>query len=219
MPKPYFALNLDVVGKPCLVVGGDEEALEKTERLVEAEARLTVVGRNVIEPLRKLCAERGVDLQVRDFQDGDVAGKFFVLNCVKTNPALSKRIYDLSLASHAIISAYDQPDVSNAVMMALVRAGKLRITIGSNGSSPALAAGMRKALEGLLDAEFADFSEWVSAIRACMADRHEAPKLRKEKFKKMLDGFGIEGRMKYPPAWVKRKNKNSKEKNGVWYSV
>jgi precorrin-2 dehydrogenase/sirohydrochlorin ferrochelatase len=216
MPKPYFALNLDVVGKPCLVVGGDEEALEKTERLTEAEAKLTVVGRKVIAPLRELCVERGVDLQERDFKDGDIAGKFFVLNCVKTDPALSKRIYDLSLAGHAIISAYDQPDVSNAVMMALVRAGKLRITIASNGSSPALAAGMRKALEGLLDQEFADYSEWVAAIRACMAQRHDAPKVRKEKFKKMLEGFGIEGRLTYPAAWKKRKGKKAREKNGVW---
>ena len=39
-----FPLSLDVKGYPVLVLGGDEEAAEKTQRLLEAGAKVTVVA-------------------------------------------------------------------------------------------------------------------------------------------------------------------------------
>ena len=94
MAKPYFTLNLDVVGKPCLVIGGDDEALEKSERLLEAKADLTVVAKKAIPSLVEFLKKNGGKLELREVTPADIAGKFFVLNCVKTEPALSKWIYD-----------------------------------------------------------------------------------------------------------------------------
>ena len=161
MAKPYFTLNLDVVGKPCLVIGGDDEALEKSERLLEAKADLTVVAKKAIPSLVEFLQKNGGKLELREVTPADIAGKFFILNCVKTEPALSKWIYDESIRQHAIISAYDQPDVSNAVMQALVRAGSMRIAIGSGGTSPGLASAIRRSLEQILDADFVKYSESV----------------------------------------------------------
>ena len=39
-----FPMSLDVKGYPVLVLGGDEEAAEKTQRLLEAGAKVTVVA-------------------------------------------------------------------------------------------------------------------------------------------------------------------------------
>lgn len=218
MGKPYFTLNLDVQGKPCLIIGGDEEALEKSERLVEAEAKLTVVGRKIVPSLKEFCDKHAVRLEVRDWRDSDIEGMFFILNCVKTEPALSKRIYDLSLAQHAIISAYDQPQYSNAVMQALVRAGQMRIAIGSGGTSPGLASAIRRSFEGIFDEEFVEFSEWVMAMRECMVEKGDSPKVRKDRFRKMLADFKIEGRIKYPEVYARQK-KGIKEKDGAFISA
>jgi precorrin-2 dehydrogenase/sirohydrochlorin ferrochelatase len=203
MPKPYFALNLDVVGKPCLVIGGDEEALEKSERLLEAEAELTVVAKRAIPALTEFLSRRGAALHLRAVAPEDIAGKFFVLNCVKTEPALSRWIYEECLKQHAIISAYDQPQVSNAVMMSLVRAGRIRITIASNASSPGLVSAIRRAFEGIFDADFARFSESVAEQRECHIAKGASPKMRKERFRNQLKDFRIEGRIVYPGAYMK----------------
>jgi precorrin-2 dehydrogenase/sirohydrochlorin ferrochelatase len=213
MAKPYFTLNLDVERKPCLIIGGDDEALEKSERLVEARADLLVVARKVIPALREFCQKQGVKLEERPLRDEDIDGKFFVLNCVKTEEALSKRIYERCLEKHAIISAYDQPDYSNAVMQALVRAGRMRIAIGSGGASPGLASAIRKSLETMLDEEFVEFSEWVMAMRECMVENGDSAKVRKEKFKKMLADFKIDGKISYPKVYARQKGKIA-EKNG-----
>ncbi len=203
MAKPYFALNLDVQGKPCLVIGGDEEALEKSERLIEAQADLTVVAKRVVPAFVEFLAKHSVKLEIREATPADIAGKFFVLNCVKTDIPLSQWIYDECLKQHAIISAYDQPKVSNAVMMSLVRAGKLRITIASNGSSPGLVSVVRKAFEKIFDEKFTRYSESVVEQRECHIEKGATPEYRKYRFRNQLKDFSIDGKIIYPGAYEK----------------
>jgi precorrin-2 dehydrogenase/sirohydrochlorin ferrochelatase len=205
MSKPYFALNLDVVGKPCLVIGGDGEALEKSERLLEAQADLLVVAKRASPELVAYLAKfPNARLEIREARKEDIDGKFFVLNCVKTEPALSQWIYEASLKNHAIISAYDQPKVSNAVMMGLVRAGKLRITIASNGASPGLVGAVKMALERLFGTkEFAAFSDSVAEQRECMIEKGRTPKERKYRFNQQLRELDIQGKIIYPTEYLK----------------
>jgi precorrin-2 dehydrogenase/sirohydrochlorin ferrochelatase len=196
--KPYFTLNLDVQNKPCLVIGGDGEALEKSERLLEAQAELLVVAKKAIPELVEFLKKNGARLELREVLPADITGKFFVLNCVKTEPALSKWIYEECLKQHAIISAYDQPEASNAVMQALVRAGQFRIAIGSGGASPGLASVMRKALEKVFDEKFVEFSEKVIAEREAMIAKGATPKERKAYFNELLKDFSIDAKITYP---------------------
>src|SRR5438128_2274547 len=39
-----FQINLDVKDRPCLVVGGGDEATEKTKKLLDAGAKVTVIS-------------------------------------------------------------------------------------------------------------------------------------------------------------------------------
>lgn len=220
MAKPYFALNLDVVGKPCLVIGGDGEALEKSERLLEAQADLLVVAKRAMPELVAYLAKfPNAKLEIREVTPADIDGKFFVLNCVKTEPELSAWVYEKSLQQHAIISAYDQPKVSNAVMMGLVRAGLIRITIASNGASPGLVNAIKKALERLFGTEeFAAFSRSVAEQRQCQIDKGRTPKERKYRFNTQLREFDVKGEIVYPTEY--RKNLEAgveKREDGLYW--
>jgi precorrin-2 dehydrogenase/sirohydrochlorin ferrochelatase len=220
MAKPYFALNLDVVGKPCLVIGGDGEALEKSERLLEARADLLVVAKRASPELAAYLAKfPNARLEIREVTPKDIEGKFFVLNCVKTEEPLSKWIYEKSLEQHAIISAYDQPKVSNAVMMGLVRAGKLRITIASNGSSPGLVNAVKKAIESLFATDaFAKFSDSVAEQRECMIEKGRTPKERKYRFNQQLRELDIQGKIVYPTEYLKNLEHGvEKRADGLWW--
>ena len=220
MPKPYFALNLDVVGKPCLVIGGDGEALEKSERLLEAQADLLVVAKRANPELTAYLAKfPNARLELREVTPADIEGKFFVLNCVKTDPPLSEWVYAKSLEQHAIISAYDQPKVSNAVMMGLVRAGKLRITIASNGASPGLVGAVKVALEKLFGTkEFATFSDSVAEQRQCQIDKGRTPKERKYRFNQQLRELNIEGKITYPTEYLKNLKYGVEQRaDGLWW--
>jgi precorrin-2 dehydrogenase / sirohydrochlorin ferrochelatase len=220
MPKPYFALNLDVVGKPCLVIGGDGEALEKSERLLEAQADLLVVAKRASPELVEYLAKfPNAKLELREAVPADIAGRFFVLNCVKTDPALSAWVYEESLKHHAIISAYDQPKLSNAVMMGLVRAGLIRITIASNGASPGLVNAIKKALERLFGTEaFAAFTRSVAEQRECQIEKGRTPKERKHRFNQQLREFDVKGEIVYPTEYLKNLQHGVEQRaDGVWW--
>src|SRR5438105_11734416 len=81
--NPGFPLSLDVKGYPVLVLGGDEEAAEKTQRLLEAGAKVTVVAPTLHDILKELAASAKVLHRGRHFRDADLDSANLVLNMVR----------------------------------------------------------------------------------------------------------------------------------------
>ena len=135
--KNYFQVSLDVEGRPCLVVGGGAEAEEKTGRLLDAGARVTVVTPVATPQLVAWAREGDVVLWRRRFAPGDLEGVHLAVNTVKSDPALSEDLYRRCEAGRILLSAYDQPEAPNFVMVALVRSGRLRVALATGASSPA----------------------------------------------------------------------------------
>lgn len=72
--NPGFPLVLDVKGWPVLVIGGDEEASEKSERLLASGARITVLSPTLNEPLRQLAASGKIIHRGRHFRETEIYG-------------------------------------------------------------------------------------------------------------------------------------------------
>lgn len=196
--KHLFQLNLDVAGRRCLVIGGDDEAVEKTERLLECDAKITLVWPDVLPELADLARAGRIRWIARRYEPGDEAGHYFVLNCVKTDQAMSELIFQCCQDAGILISSYDQPEVSTATMSALVRAGAMRIAISSNGASPAVARKLRIEFEKMLDERFSNFVEWVAAYRQKLVDDGVTPDKRKKILRDLLSAFEIEAKCRYP---------------------
>src|SRR5213083_1405000 len=64
-----FQINLDVKDRPCIVVGGGDEATEKTTRLLDAGARVTVISPNLSDELKVLAASAKI-LPMQDLAQG-----------------------------------------------------------------------------------------------------------------------------------------------------
>ncbi|TLY34886.1 MAG: bifunctional precorrin-2 dehydrogenase/sirohydrochlorin ferrochelatase, partial [Nitrospirae bacterium] len=86
-----FQINLDVKDRPCLVVGGGDEATEKTNRLLETGARVTVISPKLSDELKVLAASAKILHRGRRFKASDVEGGIWlVLNTVRTDEVLSR---------------------------------------------------------------------------------------------------------------------------------
>lgn len=62
-----FQISLDVRGWPVVVIGGDDEAAEKAQRLLEAGAKVTVINPTLNDALRKLAASAKIIHRGRTF--------------------------------------------------------------------------------------------------------------------------------------------------------
>ena len=109
--NPYFQAGLDVMGQPCLIIGGGREAEEKSGRLLEAGANLTIVSTTVTPRLAAWAAKKRLTHHPRDFANTDLDGIFLVLNTVDDDPALTTRVYDLARAQMARMDQRDHAEV------------------------------------------------------------------------------------------------------------
>ena len=86
MLNPGFQVNLDVDGRDCLVIGGNDEATEKTGRLLAAGGRVRLVSPEITNQLRILCEAGRLRHEERPFEPRDLDGVFLVVNAVAGDP-------------------------------------------------------------------------------------------------------------------------------------
>jgi precorrin-2 dehydrogenase/sirohydrochlorin ferrochelatase len=196
-----FQVTVDMVGRQCMVIGGDEEAVEKIHRLLDAGAKITVVNPTLHVELRKLTASGKIIHRGRTFRSSDAQGVVLILNVLKDDLDLAKSLYELAKTERCLVWSMDQPDYSTIIMPALVKRGNLRIAISTSGTAPALAKVLRQNLESLFDEEFDQFLDWLGALREEFKNTEVSDIRRRERLTEAVNGFQLAGELQYPNSW------------------
>jgi precorrin-2 dehydrogenase/sirohydrochlorin ferrochelatase len=149
MTKNQFPINLNLEGRSCLVVGAGRIGLRKTEQLLAAGARVTVVAPEVVGDFAGL----PVTIYQRVFELTDLDGRRLVITATG-NRDLDQLIYDTCEERGIWINSADDPERCAFTLPAVVRRGDLMVTVSTGGNSPALSSWMRQKLEALVGPEF-----------------------------------------------------------------
>ena len=205
-----FQINLDVKDRPCLVVGGGDEATEKTNRLLETGARVTVISPKLSDELKVLAASAKILHRGRRFKASDVEGGIWlVLNTVRTDEVLSRDLYELAKQKGFLLCSTDQPEYSTFTLPALVQRGPLRIAISTSGVSPALAKRLREDLEPLFDERFEVFLEWLDAYRAHLQATEPHIEKRQQLLRDAVAKVKLHAKIEFPKVEKKAEPKGS----------
>lgn len=207
--NPGFPISLDVKGRPCLVLGGDDEAADKVLRLLDAGAKVTVVSPTLNDTLRKLTASARILHRVRRFRETDAQGVVLVVNTLRDEPDFSRSLLELAQKERFLLCAVDQPEYSNAFLPAVLSRGHLRVAIGTSGVAPALASRLRQELEGVFDEEFTRFLDWLAALREETKEAEPDAAQRRARLREAVAGLKLAGRVEYPAAWLEQKAKQA----------
>ena len=203
--NPGFPLVLDVRSWPVLVIGGDEEASEKSQRLLESGARVTVISPTLNEPLRLLAASGKIIHRGRHFRDTDLEHVILILNTLRGDRDFAQMLMAQAREKGVLLWSVDYPEASSVTMPAVVAVGHVRVAISTSGVAPALSGFMKEDLEQILDAEFIDFVEWLGQLREqAKANEPDAEK-RRALLRDALDGFRFLGKVRYPSVWLERR--------------
>lgn len=206
-PNPGFPLVLDVKSWSVLVVGGDEESAEKTQRLLESGARVTIISPTLNDTLKQLAASAKVIHRGRHLRDTDLEQVILVLNTIRGDRDFAKMLYGKAREKGFLLWSVDYPEASSVTMPAVVVSGHARVAISTSGVAPALSGFMKEDLERILDAEFASFVEWLGQLREqAKADEPDAEK-RRALLREALDGFRLLGKVQYPKVWLDERAK------------
>ena len=204
-PNPGFPLVLDVKGWPVLVIGGDEEAAEKSQRLLDSGAKVTVISPTLHESLKKLAASAKVIHRGRHFRETDLEQAILVLNINRGDREFAKMLLAKSREKKFLLWSVDYPEASTVTMPAVVASGHARVAISTSGVAPGLSGFMKEDLERILDSEFASFVAWLGELRdQAKANEPDAEK-RRALLREALDGFRLLGKVQYPKVWQEKK--------------
>ncbi len=214
--NPGFPLVLDVKGWPVLVIGGDEEAAEKSQRLLESGARVMVISPTLNETLRQLAASAKVIHRGRHFRDADLDHVILILNTVRGDRDFAQMLFAKAREKRVLLWSVDYPEASSVTMPAVVASGHMRIGISSSGVAPALSGFLKEDLERILDQEFNEFVEWLAQLRVQAKLNEPDAERRRTLLREALDGFRLLGKVQYPKVWVEERAKaNSVDKPTV----
>ena len=152
----YYPAFLDLRGRRCLVVGGGAIAERKVHGLLDAGARVAVVGPTATSALEALAAAGIVELRARRFRRHDVRGAMLVVAATGV-AAVDAAVAAAARRIKALVNVVDVPAQCDFILPSVLRRGALQIAVSTGGKSPALAREIRRKLE-------ADFGDGCAAV-------------------------------------------------------
>lgn len=133
-----YPVMLDLRDVPVLMVGGGQVAERKVEGLVAAGAAVTVVAPLV----RDEVAAMAVEVRLRPYTAADVAGHRLVMTATD-DPAVNRQVAVDATALGVWVNSADDPQNCSFILPAVTRRGPVVVSVGTDGSSPALARHLR----------------------------------------------------------------------------
>ena len=155
-----YPINLDIDGKPCVVIGGGEVALRKIRGLLAAGAVVKVIAPEICAEVEEL-AQRGEITLTRENFSEDMLGDELILIAATDNPEVNRRA---ACAKNVLVNVVEGAG-GNFNVPSTIRRGELLLTISTGANSPAFSKFIRQMLEAELDENFGAGLEIISRWR------------------------------------------------------
>jgi siroheme synthase-like protein len=188
LDTPFYIACLKLSGRRCVVVGGGEIGLEKTEGLLACDADVTLIAPDAVGELRALASEGSIAWEQREY-DGpqDLEGIFMVIACTDDTD-INIRVFDDAERRAMLVNIVDVPPLCNFILPAIVRTGPLAIAISTAGASPALAKRMKREVAELFGAEYARLAIMLNDARGWAKGTLPTYQDRKAFFESIVNG-------------------------------
>ena len=158
-----YPINLNVVGKRCVVVGGGEVALRKIRALLEAGAVVKVIAPKICAGVDELF-RRGEIFLTRENFSPDMLDDELLLIAATDNPEINQRAAQSAQAKKILANVVDGAG-GNFFVPSRIRRGDLLLTISTGANSPAFSKFLRLMLEEELDENFGAGLELIARKR------------------------------------------------------
>jgi uroporphyrin-III C-methyltransferase/precorrin-2 dehydrogenase/sirohydrochlorin ferrochelatase len=163
----YFPIFLDFDGKRVLAVGGGEPILNKVRLLQRTAAAIEIVAERFHPTLDGLVSHGAVAWIGKGFEEHQLDGVAAVFAAADddTNRAVS----DAAKARNIPVNVVDRPELSTFLTPAIVDRDPLIVAIGSEGTGPVLAQGVRARIEAMLPYRIGELAEAAGRLRERVA--------------------------------------------------
>lgn len=192
----YFPFYCDIEQKKWLLVGGGRVAAGKFSRLIAFTEKITVIAPDISSEIREN-APSGVLFLERDFEEADL-GRADIVVAATGDKQLNAWIASACRSRGIMVNAVDDPDNCDFIFPAIIKRGRLTVSVSTDGASPVYAAALKKEISDLVPEDIDLILEKMAALRKTVPERfpsftqHERGMLYRKALDQLLDDSGSE---------------------------
>jgi len=170
MKHRYMPISVAMGDRRCLVVGGGHVALRKVENLLDYEASITVVAREVHDKLQYHARRGTIALHEREYRSPE-AGDYGLVISATADKTLNRRVYEDARKGGALVNVADDPPHCDFIFPAVLRRDCLTAAISTDGKAPFMAGHLRLILENVFPGHWERLMRLASSFRTRVRDR------------------------------------------------
>lgn len=183
----WFPLFADLNDSPVLLIGGDEVAVRKARRLLQAGANLRVIAPALAPELAQWEQEKKLTWLGHGVTDELLTGHLLIV-VADTEPHVRDRARRWANAHNILINVVDQQHASSAIVPAVVDRSPLVVAVSSGGNAPELARMVRSQIERLLPSHLGSLATLLGSFKLPIRNRFQGFPERRNFLRWALDG-------------------------------
>ena len=164
------------------MVGGGTVALQKIEKLIMFEPKITVIAPEISDDILSI---EGIRIIKRAFLDSDLDGAFFVITATN-DEKLNEHIFRMCSEKSILVNTVDDKEKCSFIFPAIVKRENVTVAVSTSGKSPIYARYLRKQIENLLDDRTDDIIEILAGVRSKIKREISVEENRKLAFERIL---------------------------------
>ena len=169
MPR-YYPAFIDIRDRDCVVIGGGDMGEEKALKLLECDARVTVISPSVTSKVEELENEGRLTWTQRHYHRGDLKRAFIAI-AATDDDAMNREIAREAEERNVLLNVVDVTHLCTFIAPSVARRGEVTVATSTGGASPALARTFREKIEHSRILEYADLAPLLSQARAHLKQR------------------------------------------------
>ena len=181
----YFPFYINIDDKRFLIVGGGRIAGEKLSRLKQFTGNITIVAEEFSFDTA------GIDIRKKPFAAADLDGFDYCI-AATDDCKLNRSIGSLCRERGILVNTVDDESYCDFIFPSIIKEGDLTVSVSTNGSSPAMAALLKKRIREILpdniDQVAREMKAARSVIRKSVPDQDDRKAVYKQMLKTCLDG-------------------------------
>ena len=165
-----FPMFLQMAGRRVVIIGGGEQAAQKTRLILKSEALVELWAPNLDAELDGLATQGRITHHTGAITPDifrDTALVFIATGC----PGIDMALHTLAKAGGATVNVVDQPQLCDAITPSIVDRDPVVVAIGTEGTAPVLARQIKTKLEETLEPRLGDLAELAGRLRGAAAAR------------------------------------------------
>ena len=183
----YFPIFIDITNQPVLVVGGGETALQRVKMLMDFDADIMIVAREICPEIIKLALANGnVAAESREFETADLADKKLVF-IATDDKELNHRISKLCGEAGIYVNVADDKSDSSFIQPAYVREQNLVAAFSSSGNGLEITQYLKAKEKEILTPFLGELNELLGRWSKPIEELFPSEDSRKDAFSQLMD--------------------------------